>query len=218
MRANPGFLAIIKKLFLAIPLGLFVALPAYAVLINFDDLEYVPSHPEFDHFGDHPVTDEYLDQGLLIVDSYLAEWWPDSEWLVSGPNYLLGGNSPSLVFVGETLPVFVSMYVTAGGGDAGYLRAYGPDGWTELKQTPGEAGPATQPFEGKNFISFYSPSGIKNIDMWSFWGSRVSLNIDDLNYEYSVPGPSPLVLLAIGLLTLIMRGRMRLIGGRFVSV
>ncbi|MGM8226664.1 hypothetical protein ACSV5M_08780 [Cellvibrio sp. ARAG 10.3] len=215
MCAIHGIFLTIKKFLFILPLGLLFALPAHAVLINFDDLEYIPSHPDFDHFSDHPVTDEYLDQGLRIVDSYLAEWWDDSEWLVSGPNYLMAGHSPSLVFVGDILPVFVSMYVTALGGDAGYLRAYGPDGWTELQQTPGEAGPATQPFKGKNFVSFYSPNGIESIEMWSFWGSRVSLAIDDLTYEYSVPAPSPLLLLVMGWLALMMRNRLRLAGARY---
>lgn len=206
MMTLSGLISLVKKQVVYLPLGLLLALPAHAVFIDFDDLEYVPSHPVFDFFADHPLTDEYLDRGLLIEGGFLASWGNSNpESIISAPNYLLGGNWLSLIFVGDVLPVYVSMYVTAGNGDAGYLEAHGADGWVELQQTPGEAGPQTRPFQEKNFISFYHSPGIQSITMWSYWGSRVSLIVDDLTYEYAVPGPSPLVLLGIGLLALILR-------------
>lgn len=188
--------------------ALFPAASVHAVVINFDDLDYIPSDPVFDHFGDHPVTNEYLDQGLLIVDGYLAQWSDTNpDWVVSGPNYLLGGNSPSLIFVGDALPVFVSMYVTSVGQDAGYLHASGPHGWTEQQSTPGWGGPnETDPFEPRQLITFYSATGIQHIAMWSFQGSRVSLAIDDLTYEYAqVPAPATWLLFGLGICVMCLR-------------
>lgn len=200
----------IKKVILIIaPLGCLIAAPVQAVVINFDELEYIPSDPVFDFFADHPIAeDEYLDQGVRIVDGYLGEWW-STKWAVSGPNYLMAGSSASLEFVGGRLPVFVSMYVTAFSGAAGFIQAYGPDGWTELKQTPGQAGPNTKPFRGKNLVSFYSAGGIEKVDMWSYWGSRVTVAVDDLTYEYAVPEPSPLALIFAGLGLVFLRTRRR---------
>lgn len=172
---------------------------AHAVVIDFDDLEYVPSDPEFDFFADHPITDEYLDQGITFSSSFLQPWrYSRDEYSISEPNYLLAGVYASIDFVGE-LPVFVGMYLTAVHEDMGFVHAFGPGGWEDLKTTPGAAGPESTPFEPRQYVSFHSESGISSISLSTFYFRRVTFAIDDINYEYSVPEPSPIWLLIVGL-------------------
>src|SRR5690554_1749010 len=70
-------------------LSLF-SISAKAVVIDFDDLEYVYGPEDF--FGDHPVKNEYQEQGLLIDGGYLGLWENLDDPIVSAPNYLLAGN------------------------------------------------------------------------------------------------------------------------------
>ena len=203
MRANPGFLAIIKKRFLAIPLGLFVSLPASAVVINFDDLTLVPSDPDFPCFCDYPLTNEYESQGLVIDGGFLAEYSEWDENIVSGPNYLMGSNYQQLSVVGA-LPTFVSMMVSAAHEEAIFFDIFGAGGLIDEQQTSGYAGPYNDtPYTPNQLMTFTSAEGISSIVIEGFYNLRTSAMIDDLTYEYtSVPAPSSLVLLGLGLLGL----------------
>lgn len=204
------YFSILKRaLVTASSLLLGVGLNAHAVVINFDDLTLV-SDPVMPCFCDHPLTDEYLAQGLRISEGFLGSYYPSDSHIVSSPNYLLGGQSLSLSFVGE-LPTFVSMYVTAPRQDAAYITASGPGGWSEEKQTPGWAGPfLSTPWEPKQFISFESATGIARIDFWSWYYTRTSVDVDDLTYEYaSVPEPSSLALLVMSLLGVVCFRKMK---------
>jgi hypothetical protein len=175
---------------------------SHAVLINFDDLVREPGDSEFPCFCDHPLTNEYEAQGLIIDGGFLAEYDENSA-VQSGPNYLLGSNFLTLRFVG-TLPTFVSMYVSAASMEKIFLNAWGTDGLIGQQQTEGDSSPDEgTPYVPNQFISFTSATGIASITLEGFYNLRVSSMVDDLTYEYaSVPEPTPLMLLALGLLGL----------------
>ena len=172
---------------------------AHAVVINFDDLTFVPLDPESPSFGDHPLGDEYASQGLWISNAYLLPYTAD-EKIISGSNYLFAGasgSSMSLLFFGE-LPTYVAMYI--GGNPVGTLHtnAYGPSGII-----------ASHEKEDDNweYVTFESATGIAEIEMWSTQQHRVSgAKIDDITYTYaSVPEPSSLGLLLLAALALFNR-------------
>ena len=176
---------------------------AQATTINFDDLVYVPStDTEFDCFCDHPLTNEYLAQGLQISDGYLATYdnYQRSGAVVSSPNFLLGGAYLTLSFVGP-LPTSVSMYVSSAFEDAIFVNAFGPAGFNALVQTLGYAGPPDEiMYVDKQYVSFYSATGISDITLNSYYGMRVGAFVDDLNFEYTkVPEPASLILFVMGL-------------------
>lgn len=203
MRASSGFFTSIKRCFLAVPFGLFMALPAHAVIINFDDLTLVPSDPDVPCFCDYPLTNEYASQGLIIEGGFLAEYGEEDKNTVSGPNYLLGSNYLRLSFVG-TLPTFISMIVSAAHEEAIYFDVFGSDGLIDEQQTNGYAGPHNDtPYTPNQLMTFTSAEGISSVVIEGFYNLRTSAMIDDLTYEYtSVPAPSSLVLLGLGLLGL----------------
>lgn len=193
----------IKKIVWPFVIGLVlvIANPANAVFIDFDDITYVPSDEMFPHFSDMPLTDQYLDKGLLIDGGFLVgESLPDG----SNDNQLLGSNYLRLVFDGE-LPTVVSMYISAAHEQSVFLNAYGEGGWLSQQKTSGYAGPYDDtPYSDNQLVSFYSPEGISFITLEAFYGLRVGAVVDNLFYDYStsVPEPSLLVLLMVGLLIL----------------
>lgn len=183
----------------AIVLSFVFITQAQAVVINFDDLTYVPLDPDFPSFGDTPLYDQYRSQGLLISNAYLLPYAGDDE-VISGINYLLAGASGSpmvLSFVGD-LPTYVGMYI--GGGPLGvlYTNAYGPSGLFASLEREGS---------GWRYVSFTSVTGIARIEMYSSQQQRVSgATIDDLTYTYgAVPESSSLVLLAFAVIVLFCR-------------
>lgn len=195
----------IKKTIWLFMIGLVLvgANPANAVFIDFDDITYVPSDEMFPHFSDMPLTDQYLDKGLLIDGGFLVgESLPDG----SNDNQLLGSNFLLLSFVGE-LPTYVSMYISAAHEQSVFLNAFGEGGWFAQQQTSGYAGPENDtPYSDNQLVSFYSPEGISSITLEAFYGLRTGAVVDNLYYDYStaVPEPSLLVLLMIGLLILMV--------------
>jgi hypothetical protein len=182
---------------------------AHAVFIDFDDLTYVPRDSEWPSFDDTPVTDQYLSKGLSVIDGYLASYYSDADSNhISGSNYLLGSNTLTLNFVGENLPTFVGMYVQSGG-EAIFLEAFGSSGLLSSTHTAGDGGPAySAPYVPKQYVSFEASAGIKSIQMWGAYGSRVSAYVDDLTFTYAqaeVPEPSPFILLGMGIAALAYR-------------
>lgn len=175
---------------------------AYAALINFDDLVYVPT-PDDDCFCDHDLTNQYESQGLLIDGGFLSTSDDGSN------NFLWGGPFLSLKFVG-TLPTKITMSVSAALEDVVFLYAFGP-GFNSFKQTLGWAGPFDDtPYSPNQIITFTSASGISGINISAFYDIRVDAMIDDIDSYYSatVPESGSLGLLSLGLLGgLVMRPR-----------
>jgi len=176
---------------------------AHAVVVNFDDL--VPVYdPDFPCFCDNPLTDQYADKGLLISNAYLNGESNDGGQTYQ--NFLLSGPYTQLNFTG-TLPTFVSMLVTSAHDDAVFLTAYGPSGFTKLVQTPGWAGSDDDPLPVSNYlVSFSSATGIDTINIDCYYFLRTGASIDDITFTYSsLPEPSSIGLLALGLLALLRR-------------
>lgn len=198
-------------------LAFSVASPAaHAVFIDFDDIPRLPYPGIGDPFAFdyHPLTNEYLSQGLMIDDGYLNEYWSGYEHPVSGPNFLLGGAILQLHFVG-TLPTFVSMYVSAGIQDQLTLAFSGPSGFLGYVFTAGESypdNPDQRPYEPNQFVTFQAPLGISYINIWGYFDRPADAMIDDLTYRYgatAVPEPPSAALLGLGLLGIAWR-----VGGR----
>ncbi len=187
----------------AVFISISAASNAYAVFIDFDDL--VPVYdPVFPCFCDNPLTNQYESQGLLIGDAYLNGESDDGG--LTYENILLSGPYATLYFIGQ-LPTFVSMNVTSINGDAIYLTAYGPGGTAGEYQTSGFAGsddyPPVIPDE---LVSFYSETGISQINIDSYYFLRVGAEIDNLTFTYSsVPEPSSLALMLLGCLAVLWR-------------
>jgi hypothetical protein len=172
---------------------------AHAVVINFDDLTFVPLDPETPSFGDHPLGDEYASQGLGISNAYLLPYSADEE-VISGSNYLLAGASGSSMyfsFLGD-LPTYVAMYI--GGNPVGtlYTNARGPSGYFSSHQKDNS---------NWEYVTFESATGIAEIEIWATQQHRVSgAKIDDITYTYaSVPEPSSLGLLILATLAVFYR-------------
>ncbi|MEN0039586.1 MAG: PEP-CTERM sorting domain-containing protein [Cellvibrio sp.] len=185
--------------FAAIFLMSICSIKAFAVVINFDDLTYVPIDPEFPSFGDFPLGNEYESQGLVIYNAYLLPYSEDDD-IISGRNYLLAGASGSsmgFAFVGQ-LPTFVGMYI--GGNPVGtlHVNAYDPSGIFDSYQ---------KDYGGWEYVTFESAAGISQIDMWATQQHRVSgAIIDDLTFNYSsVPEPSSIGLLMLAAMALFGR-------------
>ena len=176
---------------------------AYAVFIDFDDL--VPVYdPVSPCFCDNPLTNQYESKGLLIDNAYLNGESTDGG--LTYENILSSGPYTTLNFIGQ-LPTFVSMNVTSASGDAIYLTAYGPSGTAGEYQTAGFAGSDDDPPVIPNeLVSFYSETGISQINIDSYYFLRVGAAIDNLTFTYSsVPEPSSLVLTLLGCLALLGR-------------
>lgn len=198
-----------KHILMAIFLSMFfMAGPAKAVLIDFDDLTYVPSDPDFPCFCDTPVTNEYESLGLIIDGGFLLPYQDWNPNVVSAPNYLLGANSLRLSFVGA-LPTFVSMVVNAALEEAILFDVYGEDGLLGRHRTDGYAGPdESTPYTPNQLMTLTYAQGISYIVIEGYYHMRTSAAIDDLRFEYtSVPAPATLFLLGLGLLGLTLRKR-----------
>ena len=169
-----------------------------ATLIDFDDLNPVYDE-EFPNWSDNPLTDQYLDQGLLINGAWVNG--ADSE------NYMLTSNSASLEFVGE-LPTFVSMNITSHYGDAIFLDFYGSEGYLNTVITSGWRGveETSTPVIPNEFISFSSDVGIHFVTIQGLYNMRIGAAIDNLTFTYaSLPEPAPITLLALGLFGILWR-------------
>ena len=201
------------KHFAAIVLLSILAVQAHAVLINFDDLTYVPVDPSDPFFADVPLDNQYLSQGLSIANAFLLPYDLDSSSdpdRISGPNYLLAGASGdymTLSFVGN-LPTYVGMYVGSFSQEMIFTNAYGPSGLVASLHTAGDGGPFNDqsPYVPKQYLSFESATGVSKIEMWGWYGGRVSGFVDDITFTYtSVPEPSSLILFGLGALVLVYR-------------
>jgi|GEM_PF-1189847 len=206
-----GFAKFVKYLFLTCSLFLLtIANNVHAVFIDFDDLTYVPVYPEMPYFADVPITDQYASQGLSVVEGYLSPYSFNPDYvdpdMISGPNYLLGGTSLTLNFLGEKLPTYVGMYVGSAQ-EAIFLEVYGVSGLLGSARTKG-LGPPTwdTPYEPRQYVSFEFAEGIKQIHMWGAFGSRASAMVDDLTFTYAdVPEPSPFILMCLGVFAILYK-------------
>ena len=193
---------------------LIIANSAHAVFIDFDDIDYIPVDPESPQFYDVPLSDEYADKGLLIDGAFLMAYGDDPAAVKSRPNFLLGSNFLTLSFTGE-LPTFVGMYVSSFLEEPMFLNAYNSTGLIGSKATKGHAGPEypNYRYTHKQYIGFSNDAGISSVTMEGFYNMRVSGMIDDLTFTRkvaaSVPEPSALILLALGIFVLFAR-KMRL--------
>jgi len=175
-----------------------MATSSSAVVIDFDDLN--PVYDEYDPcWCDNPLTDQYLSKGLLIGGS----------WVNGGNshNIMLTSNFGWLSFVGE-LPTFVSFFVTSEHDDAILFNASIADGSNIQKNSAGWLGSDEEyiPAIPNELITFTSELGIKGISIEGFYNLRTGAAIDNLTYTYaSVPEPSSIILLGLGLIILTKR-------------
>ena len=194
---------------------LIIASSAHAVFIDFDDIDYIPVDPDSPQFYDVPLSDQYADKGLIIDGAYLMPYtYVDPTAVKSQPNWLLGSNFVTLSFTGD-LPTFVGMYVSSFWEEPMYLNAYNSTGLIGSKATKGHGGGAagepTYEYTHKQYIGFSNDAGISSVTMEGHYNMRVSGMIDDLTFTHkaSVPEPSALILLALGIFGLFTH-RMRL--------
>jgi len=183
---------------------------AHATFINFDDIPYVLEDGEPGNFYDVPLTDQYANKGLIVNDGFILPYLSE-EGVPLQSNYLLGGNVLTLNFTGD-LPTVVSMYVTSLFGDSVFLNAYNSSGFVQEIRTKGTHGEwGTPDYEEESqpnqFVAFDVNAGISRITVENYYSSRVSARIDDLTFtrNASVPEPSSLLLLVLGLCTLVWR-------------
>lgn len=181
-----------------IVISLLLSTSAYATVIDFDDLDPVYQE-EFPCWCDNPISDEYIDKGLLIHGSWVVGAKPHNSMLTS--------NWGGLEFVDE-LPTFLSMNVSSAYGDAVYLDFYGEQGFLRTIITSGWRNvedEVTPPIPNE-FISFTSDVGIKSVSIYSHWGMRVGAYIDNITFiTATVPESSSLALISLGLLGLLLR-------------
>lgn len=186
------FFKTFKKIaWLIFGLSILICSSAQAVLINFDEID---ESSNVDSEGYRiPLTNEYESFGLIFV----------------GPAYGgggVGGPGFSFEFVGENLPTFVSFNLGAASGIATSIDVRGP-GYRKMVTSSGaivgmtdEQGTPSIPNE---FFSFNSPTGISSVEL----SGKAGVYFDNLTFTYaeitSVPEPSVLIMLAIGLLGLL---------------
>jgi hypothetical protein len=212
---HPLLAASIKRILVLAAIALSLGMAsgaARAVLIDFDDIPYLIPGSDSDpaDFAYHPLTDEYLAQGLLIDGGYLTEYASSDTDALSRPNYLLGGNILSFSFVGA-LPTYVSMYVSEANEFAVGISVYGTSGLLYEMLTagwPANGSDVYPPYEPNQFVSFSAPSGISFITLSNVANLRAGTELDDLTYTYAaVSEPPSLALLAVGFVGLMWRRR-----------
>ena len=202
---NPTFLRIVTA-------GAFslAASFAHATFINFDDIPYVLEEDEPGNFYDVPLTDQYANKGLIVDNGYILPYRSEDGSTLQS-NYLLGGNVLTFNFTGD-LPTVISMFVSSLYGDSVFLNAYNSTGLVQERRTKGTHGEWGTPDYDEvslptEFVSFDVSAGISRITIENYYNSRVSARIDDLTFtrNASVPEPSSLLLLALGLCALVWR-------------
>lgn len=182
----------------AIVISLFLSTTASATIINFDDLDPVYNE-EFPCWCDNPLSDEYIDKGLLIHGSWVVGAKPNNNMLTS--------NWGGLEFVDE-LPTFLSLNITSHYGDAIYLDFYGESGYLHTITTSGWQGleEISSPVIPNEFVSFTSDVGIKSVSIYGFYNMRIGASIDNITFSRtSVPEPSSIAFMSLGLLGLLLR-------------
>lgn len=170
----------------------------HATVIDFDDLNPV-FDPDVVCWCDNPLSDQYVDKGLLI----------EGAWVIgeNSENYMLTSNWATLEFVGE-LPTFLSMNITSVYGDAVLLDVYGPSGFIYSRATSGWQGleEYSSPLIPNELITFSSDIGISHIDIQGFYNMRLGAQIDNINFTHNpVSEPAPLALFALGLFGILSR-------------
>lgn len=182
-------------------ISLVISKNAFAVFINFDDLTPIYPDPDIHFFGDNPLSDQYLSQGLSIGGGA----WLNGE---DGQNHMtIGSGSASLYFEGA-LPTYVSLEVTSLNHDAIFLNAFDSSGLFSSKRTAGWVGPFVEstPYIPNELVSFSSELGISQINMSGFFNLRAEATIDNITFTYaSIPEPSPLALMGLGLFAMLWR-------------
>jgi hypothetical protein len=169
---------------------------AQAVTIDFDDLEpgsFLPG----DSFN--PPINRLESLGIAI-EGYVQ---PLAASTKSAPNFLWGSVGFSIYFI-DTPPTYVSMYVGSIQEYKVWLRAFDANGNSEVKNTEGGVRGIqwedSTPYSPNQFISFYMPEGITNINI----GGQADAYIDDLSFSVSVPEPGTFILVCLGLLMIYM--------------
>jgi len=171
---------------------------SFATVIDFDELDPVFDE-EFPCWCDNPLSNQYLDKGLLISEA----------WVVGADhdNSMLTSNFATLKFVGE-LPTFISMNVTSIYGDAVILDIYGPSGFLFSPNTSGWRGleEYSTPEIPNEFVSFSSDTGISYITIQGFYNMRLGASIDNITFTRTpIPEPTSIALITLGLLGLMWR-------------
>lgn len=179
-------------------ISLLLSTTAYATVIDFDDLDPIYQE-EFPCWCDNPISDEYIDKGLLIHGSWVVGAKPNNSMLTS--------NWGGLEFVDE-LPTFLSMNVSSAYGDAIYLDFYGAQGYLHTIITSGWRNiddEYTPPIPNE-FVSFASDVGIKSVSIYGHYNMRLGAFIDNITFtSAAVPESSSIALILLGFLGILLR-------------
>lgn len=203
---NSFFLGALKKIIFITTLCISAGFSSGALATFIDFEEFYPAYHSSPHDTacecDLSLKDQYLDKGVRFDDTWIVG---DAE---SGYK-ILAGLSPIIFFTGEALPTFFSMDITSIFDDAMTLNFYSPSGLISTiitsgwRISPGEDYVAPPEPE---FVSFSSDVGISAITIDGIFNRRFTSTIDNITFTYaSVPEPSPIILLAIGIFALKLR-------------
>ena len=178
-------------------ISLLLPMTAAATVIDFDELD--PVYQEEPCWCDNPLSDEYIDKGLIIHEAWVIGKKPNNSMLTS--------NWAKLEFVGEP-PTFLSMNVSSAYGDAIYLEFYGEHGYLDTIITSGWRNieeDYTPPIPNE-FISFTSGVGIKSVVIYGHYNMRLGADIDNITFtSTAVPEPSSIALIFLGIFMILLR-------------